>query len=268
MFCLAPYPSRLLEANQNFGLPRFERVTNIPDLPIIDELIRCIPTIDDAECLIRLEDIFGNSPQDDRIWKGTNDEGDTLLHLASCSSKIRSVQWLMQRSPGLLSQRNASGNTPQEALEACMEEALRTVRDAGKLTALISDDFRGFEDTSITCLALLRGCDIEQASDSKRNRLKYGCTCGECVGGFLSPQLRDMLLHHAEKLSTLSTLPLMATERIGFPRTRSFWSTCLSQLRKASPLGRICGSVSACRGGILRLASEIISFLQRKMLSA
>jgi hypothetical protein len=31
---------------------------DIPDLPVIDELIRCIPTIDDAECLIRLEDIF------------------------------------------------------------------------------------------------------------------------------------------------------------------------------------------------------------------
>jgi hypothetical protein len=57
----------------------------------------------------------------------------------------------MQRSPGLLFQRNASGNTPQEAIEACMEETLRTVHDAGKLIALISDDFRGFEDASITC---------------------------------------------------------------------------------------------------------------------
>ncbi|KAJ0415614.1 hypothetical protein BJY00DRAFT_254500 [Aspergillus carlsbadensis] len=191
------HPSRLLKANQDFDLPEFERVMDIPDLSVIDELIRCIPTIDDAECIIRLEDIFGDSPQDDRKWKATDDAGDTLLHLASCSSKLRSVQWLMQRSPGLLTQRNASGSTPQEALEACMETR-RTIRSFGMLRVVISDNFRGFDDASITCLALLRGYNIEQASDSERNRLKYGCTCGDCVGGFLSPRLRDMLLHFAE----------------------------------------------------------------------
>ncbi|GKZ40101.1 hypothetical protein AbraIFM66950_002337 [Aspergillus brasiliensis] len=192
------HPSRLLEADQDFDLPRLERVMNAPDSQIIDEFIKSIPTIEDAECVIRLEEIYGDAPPDDCRWKVTDDEGDSLLHLVSCSFKIRSAEWLIHRSSGLLSQRNAKGNTPLEALEACMENQ-RTIRGFGMSARMVvSDRFRGFKDTSIACLALLRGLDIQKASDAERNRLKYGCTCGECLGGFLSPQMQYMLLCQAE----------------------------------------------------------------------
>jgi hypothetical protein len=51
-----------------------------------------------------------------------------------------------------------------------------------------SDDFRGFPDSVVDKLIALR--DIDQPTADLKLRLKYGCTCGQCIGGFLSPRMR------------------------------------------------------------------------------
>ncbi|KAL4882714.1 hypothetical protein BJY04DRAFT_38921 [Aspergillus karnatakaensis] len=62
----------------------------------------------------------------------------------------------------------------------------------------ISDRFTGYGDSKVSCLALLKGINLEKVSKDEKDRLKFGCTCGRCIGGFLSPRMQDMLLGHAE----------------------------------------------------------------------
>ena len=62
----------------------------------------------------------------------------------------------------------------------------------------ISDLFSGFDPGTISCLTLLKGHEAKQLSPAEISRLKYGCTCGSCVGGFLSLRMRETLLRTAE----------------------------------------------------------------------
>ncbi|KAL2818211.1 hypothetical protein BDW59DRAFT_181913 [Aspergillus cavernicola] len=188
------HPSHSLPIHRDFDLPIFQRM---PTLPNIDRLINVLSSLEDTTCLAQLQDLFGDAGPQDPIWEATDDQGNTLLHLVSCCSMTESTRWLMQRSPNLLSQRNAEGDTPLEALESSMEEK-RTTRQHMLLRLDISDRFSGFDEAAISCLALLRGRDPSQLSESEIARLKFGCTCGSCLGGFLSPRLRDMLLFVVE----------------------------------------------------------------------
>ena len=63
----------------------------------------------------------------------------------------------------------------------------------------VSDLFRGFNNGTISTLALLKGLVPDQMSEAELSCLKFGCTCGSCLGGFLSPRLRHMLLSTAEQ---------------------------------------------------------------------
>lgn len=77
-------------------------------------------------------------------------------------------------------------------------EQKRNVHEYGFKRIDISDRFTGYDDATISCLILLRDLDREQMSATEFSRLKFGCTCGGCLEGFLSPRLLDMLLNTAE----------------------------------------------------------------------
>ncbi|EAS28001.3 uncharacterized protein CIMG_09205 [Coccidioides immitis RS] len=109
-------------------------------------LIKALPTIDDPECLTRLGNIFGDAFLDDTRWEATDEDGNTLLHL---------------RDSGLLSQRNAHGNTPVEVMEASMERK-RIIYEHGFKRTDISDQFTGYDDVTISCLTMLRGLVLKQ----------------------------------------------------------------------------------------------------------
>lgn len=188
------YPSRSLAPEQDFDLPHLQKMPSIPE---IEHLIKALPTTDDAECLTWLRNIFDVAPPDDTKWETTDENHNTLLHLVPCFSKSQSTQWLIQKSPNLLSRRNVDGNTPLEALEASMERE-RTTSQYGFQTIDISDQFTGFNDATVSTLAVLRGLVPEQMSQAELSRLKFGCVRGNCLEGFLSPRLRDMLLFVAE----------------------------------------------------------------------
>lgn len=130
--------------------------------------------------------VWGDAAGDDRRWTSTDVDGNTVLHLAATSFKPNSIQWILRRDKVLLHQRNAHGETPLDALLASLEDS-RTTRRFNALTEYISDQFSGFSDTAVDCVNLLNGGT--EVTDVDWQRLKYGCTYGQCISGFLSPRM-------------------------------------------------------------------------------
>ncbi|KAK8017230.1 hypothetical protein PG991_008306 [Apiospora marii] len=130
---------------------------------------------------------------------------------------------MLSRRLDLASIRNEDGDLLLEALQSQLE-AMRTTKRHGLMTLVVSDRFEGFEQRSINCIGRFLGTpvfnldqlsfdDVHKISsaagcsghltsykDSITHalRLKYGCTCGCCLGGFLSPRTRLALIQQAE----------------------------------------------------------------------
>ena len=69
----------------------------------------------------------------------------------------------------------------------------------GMMRIDISDKFRGFPPDATTCLSLLlNGPTTSTLSSTQSLCLKYGCTCGQCVDGFMSQRMKLALLFQAE----------------------------------------------------------------------
>ncbi|KAJ5183288.1 hypothetical protein N7492_000904 [Penicillium capsulatum] len=100
------------------------------------------------------------------------------------------VRWILSRSKVLLQQRNIQGETPLDVLPAKLEGS-RTTRHFNALTEDISDHFAGFPGTAVDCLIFVNG--VTEVTDIDWLRLNYGCTCGQCISGFLSPRMRFAL---------------------------------------------------------------------------
>ncbi|OKL58029.1 hypothetical protein UA08_06455 [Talaromyces atroroseus] len=188
------HPSHQIDPEQDFDLPSFKPSSFTLEM---NSLAMALPTIDDTECLRRLKDIFVDIHLDDITWEARNDNGDTLLHLVSCSSKIECTRWLMFSNPKLCHALNADGSTPLDAMEESMNKNRRIDQYMAKRTD-ISDRFSGYDQATIFCFALLKGLTPERLSEAEISRLKFGCTCGSCLGGFLSPRLHDRLIFTAE----------------------------------------------------------------------
>lgn len=183
------------------------------------------PAVEAAKCI---EELTKALPEDfeDGQWQIIDREGDTLLHIASKLSKPELVSFLLSRVPRLTAVRNKKGHTALEALQNYLER-WRTRRSVGFATLVTPDEFKGFDASDIECLAALEHTaafdlsslsprDIEAASSAtdehirrappqfdivgiqKTLRYKYGCTCGQCIGGFLSPRMKLALLCVAE----------------------------------------------------------------------
>lgn len=189
------HPSRGLAPEEDFDLPLASRA---PPAKELEDFIKLISSINDAECLVQLRKMFDNASLQDMKWEVTDEVGNTLLHLVSTSSKVECTKWLMERNPNMCSIRNHEGDTPLESLETSIERR-RTIREGHCSREDISDRFIGTDDATILCLIVLRNLASEQLSEAAFSRLKFGCTCDNCVGGFLSPRMRDILLSTAEE---------------------------------------------------------------------
>lgn len=135
-------------------------------------------------------------------WKQINHMGNTLLHITSSEQfRPQSVKWLLDnvdKKHCLSKVRNAFGFTPLENLQAALDID-RTQLQHGMMTIVVSDIFAGYTPEAVACLSLLSaGLFPETLPDIQVQRLKYGCTCGECTGGFLSPRMKLALLYEAE----------------------------------------------------------------------
>jgi hypothetical protein len=156
-------------------------------------------TMLDEECVAFYETFLDN---DKLVWKHTNRLQDNVLHVAAHEQKPESVKWLMDNANAgaiLSSARNLQGYTPLEALQSLLETG-RTRREIGMMTVDVSNRFGGFSIESVDCMALLAGLDPQKMSKLERQRLTFGCNCGECLEGFLSPRMSAALLFQGETI--------------------------------------------------------------------
>lgn len=141
---------------------------------------------------------------DDKIgWDGVMNSESTLLHLTACELKPLSTRWLLENVHHADSWKAAldiDGYNPLEALQEKLEK-MRTRKEYGLFRiANISDCFEGNPDSAVSCLSLL----LEQdALGLNKACFRYGCTCGKCVGGFLSARMRSSLILQGELMYDL-----------------------------------------------------------------
>ncbi|KAK7998373.1 short-chain dehydrogenase/reductase [Apiospora arundinis] len=152
---------------------------------------------------------------EDPYWRATEPGGNTVLYLAALERQPEIIKFILSRRPDLAATHNRDGDTPLEALLSDMER-LRTT-GANEFVGQ-SDRFRMFRPHAATdavgalsgiktfdCSQLTRKqiCDISSSSDEQARvlhpdadairytlRVNYGCTCGQCTGGFLSPRMK------------------------------------------------------------------------------
>ncbi|GAB1217283.1 hypothetical protein ATERTT37_006519 [Aspergillus terreus] len=146
-----------------------------------------------------LKTFFATHADDEIGWDRVTNSEATLLHITACQLKSLSTQWLLDNvhyANRWKTARNIDGYTPLEALQETLETR-RTRKDYGFFRiSNISDCFEGYPDAAVSCLSLLSG---QEALGLNRACLRYGCTCGECVGGFLSARMRFSLIIHGQE---------------------------------------------------------------------
>lgn len=108
--------------------------------------------------------------------------------VAQCSQP-ESLEWLLSHPAAkrLETSCDLEGETPLQALRTILER---------KRTAW--DDFDGFAMRSVLCLQQLLG--FQDALPKQISRLKFGCTCGQCIGGFISPRFASALKYQAQQM--------------------------------------------------------------------
>ncbi|KAK4215134.1 hypothetical protein QBC37DRAFT_459582 [Rhypophila decipiens] len=126
---------------------------------------------------------------------------ESALHKAAINFRVQVVKSILEKNPELASARNSEGYTPLQALEDTME-MVRYVY-GGPV-------FSGFPQDCLSCLEMLRGdkfvelpahldvaflsaVELKDDAVNKTLRAKFGCSCGQCIAGFLSPQVADAL---------------------------------------------------------------------------
>lgn len=157
----------------------------------------------DEECVEHLQQYLGTLPPDDERWQITNNpKGNIYLHYALMSGKPKAAQWLITNSGVMLpGHRNHEDDTPRQALESLLEFNRTTMASSFMMVSQsVSDDFKGLSTALLECLILVKGLESPHALGNATSvaRLKFGCTCGLCLDGFLSPRMSFALLGQAE----------------------------------------------------------------------
>ncbi|KAI1171944.1 hypothetical protein F4777DRAFT_590874 [Nemania sp. FL0916] len=219
------HPSRHLDKAQDWDAPaqlKGEQIIPGPIRTILDSLADL--SISGAECAAKIEEVLvaeENAPL--QVWTDEND--NTILHIASIGMRAEPISYIMSKVPQLAEKRNSDGYTPLEVLQSSLDyQRTRQLGGFGRRVIVMSDRFAGFCQADVECLAALTGTEIydlaelsdrdiwivSSATDEMASRvpvanpirntlrLKYGCTCGQCVGGFLSPRMQFALAAQAE----------------------------------------------------------------------
>jgi hypothetical protein len=172
--------------------PPGARVENL--MPEGIQLIQRALSWSDEALLSSLQGDFGSLSAEDARWRHSYGMGNNILHIIAVNSKALSAAWIISRSPVLLEVRNDAGDTPLQALQFIAEEN-RVKVEIGNTFIPCSDDFKGFPETAVATMVVLQG--MNNPAEVEKMRLKYGCTCGECIKGYLSPRMRLSVLAKA-----------------------------------------------------------------------
>eukprot|EP01113_Clastostelium_recurvatum_P008602 TRINITY_DN14085_c0_g1_i1.p1 TRINITY_DN14085_c0_g1~~TRINITY_DN14085_c0_g1_i1.p1 ORF type:complete len:615 (+),score=101.38 TRINITY_DN14085_c0_g1_i1:68-1846(+) len=129
--------------------------------------------------------------------------GHTLLHIAAVTGKVQAVRELLAvGGPQDLTATTTQGLTPLEQLRAELADTRQF------FDAMVDIPWTGYEKEK--CIILLELCRAMGKpvppvvpGAEPWTALKWGCTCGQCSGGWLSPQMRYRLKVCAEVASDM-----------------------------------------------------------------
>ncbi|EGX52469.1 hypothetical protein AOL_s00043g258 [Orbilia oligospora ATCC 24927] len=161
-------------------------------------LHHAVATLSDDDCVQFFSDFKANIDNKSYNWNKVDRHSKNVLHVAAQELKVKSVRWLLENvneEQILSSHRTVDGYTPQECLESQLDSA-RSKLQLGGMTIDVSEKFEGYPASAIECLAAFQG--LNNLSRVQHERLKFGCTCGSCIDGFLSTRMRRTLRRHAE----------------------------------------------------------------------
>ena len=196
-FCLAKdseHPAHLLAPQDDYMRPaalRFSPRGGVQDFPILTP----VPeqgnfehtTLKDIEAKELLEARLQSHPATHPSWLSVDRHGNNILHILAREYKSEALTWTLSLpfADSLRSVRNFEGETPLEALETQIESD-RSFREVALARVVTADKYSGLASNQLQCLERLK-C-IESPSHDELRRLCFGCTCGLCLGGFLSPR--------------------------------------------------------------------------------
>lgn len=131
---------------------------------------------------------------------------NTVLHLAASIFDVACVEYILKQgiATQLLETRNSRGETSVETLQFKLEE-LRTQKIIDELTVPVSDRFSGHDGSAVRCLILLKELgSVESLVDLQGPetllQIAGGCTCGQCLQGFLSAWMSSHALQCLARL--------------------------------------------------------------------
>ena len=142
---------------------------------------------DDDATLAILKQRHQALPLDDPVWLATDLHGRNVMHLVALMAKPKALAFLMTLpcATQLASTRDLEGNTPLEWVQTVLNN-MRFSQSLGTVTLPMSDEFQGYDADHVACLAQLTNTSTTNCDQMER--LRFGCTCGECIAGFISPR--------------------------------------------------------------------------------
>ena len=148
-----------------------------------------VKTLPDKDALVFLMSHTRDGVLEEFPLESLDGRGDTLLHVAAKASKPACVAWLLGQPTiaAFTKTDNYAGYTPLEGLQAKLEDRRVRAPHGFSRTRLMADKFDGFDEDSTACLLLLQG--LKDPLPEQRMRAKFGCSCNECLEGFLSPRM-------------------------------------------------------------------------------
>ncbi|KAL2145186.1 hypothetical protein VTI28DRAFT_7822 [Corynascus sepedonium] len=157
-----------------------------------------IRVLEDSDALKLLQEFTKDDAAHELDVEATDGRGDTVMHVAAKSRKPICLSWIWncQNGTSLSSRRNHEGHTPLEALEARLENQRIQEPFGSSRRKFIADKFDGYDDNSVLCLLILQGHETPTAE--QREKARFGCTCGNCLAGFLSPRMLKNLRAQAD----------------------------------------------------------------------
>ena len=118
------------------------------------------------------------------------------MHVAAASENAHALRALLSLDPDRIAEdlkdkKNKDCITPLEALEISM-------RSTKELLEMLVGMWRGYSDDALSCEYLLKkamGLPMVATGEGEYiKKRKFGCTCGTCTDGWLSPRMRFQLL--------------------------------------------------------------------------
>ena len=151
----------------------------------------------DQNVLELLKQRLDATSHSDAIWLKTDHEGNNIMHFCAFRKPL-SLGWLCEQpfAQDLSRMRNMHGETPLEWLEISLDRQ-RTITESCDALTDTSHSFQGYRAIDASCLALLYG--RPDPLPLVLEQIRFGCSCGQCIMGFISPRMACVVAGHAAK---------------------------------------------------------------------